>query len=258
MQDLAASLLQHLPQAPDLWLLAAAIVIAAMVRGFAGFGAAMIFMPVASTVIEPAAAAAGFLILDWLVTVPMVLGALKRCDWPTVAPVSLAAMLTVPVGAAMLAHADVLALRWSLSVIVLGAVSLLMLGWRYHGVPGRATSLGVGAVAGVLSGVAQVSGPPVVVFWAAGPQPAAIIRANLIAFFAIVSLAAFTAFVANGFYTLQVLALVAVAAPLYGLGIFLGARMFGAAHQNAYRPVAYGIILMSALTSLPALDGWLR
>ena len=258
MPQFLADLAAHLPDTPSLVLLAAAIVIAGLVRGFSGFGAAMIFMPVASTLIEPRAAAAGFLVLDALVTLPLVAGALRRCDWSTVLPVSLAAVAVVPLGAAILATADTEALRWGLSTIVLAAVALLLLGWRYQGRPRLAASLGVGAAAGLLSGVSQVAGPPVVVFWAAGPNEPATIRANLITFFAIASLAAFAAFYFNGFYNLGVVALTLALAPVYGLGILSGARLFGTAAPAVYRPVAYGIILLAAISSLPALDTWLR
>ncbi len=258
MTDILADLARLLPDGPTVLMLSATIAIAGMVRGFSGFGAAMVFMPIASTLIEPRAAAAGFLILDGLVTLPLVAGALRRCDWPTVLPVSLAAMAVVPFGAAILATADTTALRWGLSLVVLAAVAVLMLGWRYRGRPKLAASLGVGAAAGLLSGVSQVSGPPVVVFWAAGPAEPATIRANLITFFAIASIAAFAAFYLNGFYDGRVAVLTLVLAPVYGAGLLAGARLFGTAAPKVYRPVAYGIILFAALSSLPVLDAWLR
>lgn len=253
-----ADMIARLPDAGGLAVLATAILLAGVVRGFSGFGAAMIFMPAAATVIDPASAAAGFLLLDTLVTLPLLAGAVRRCDWSTVLPASLAAMALVPVGAAILASADTLALRWALSAIVLVAVTVLILGWRYRKAPGRLVSVAVGATAGFLSGVSQVSAPPVAVFWAAGPQPPMVIRANLIAFFAIVSLAAFTAFVYNGFYTLGVVALVIALAPIYAAAVFLGARGFGRSRPEVYRPIAYVVILLSALSSLPLLDPLLR
>ncbi|SDU35038.1 sulfite exporter TauE/SafE family protein [Stappia sp. ES.058] len=258
MKTALADLFAQLPEPGTLALLVGAIALAGAVRGFSGFGAAMIFMPVASTVIDPAAAAAGFLLLDTLVTLPLLAGAVRRCDWSTVLPACIGAMIMVPLGAAILARADTLALRWSLSVIVLAALALLVFGYRYTRAPGRLASVAVGAFAGLLSGVSQVSAPPVVVFWAAGPKPPSVIRANLIAFFAVVGVSVFVAFLYNGFYSRAVIALFLVLAPVYGLAIYGGARGFGTASPQAYRPVAYGIILFSAISSLPLLDPWLR
>ena len=83
-------------------------------------------------------------------------------------------------------------------------------------------------------------------------------RVFALSFFALAGIAAFAAFLVNGFYSRSVLALFLVLAPVYGLAIFLGARSFGTASPQAYRPVAYGIILFSAISSLPLLDPWLR
>ncbi|WP_208979125.1 sulfite exporter TauE/SafE family protein [Stappia stellulata] len=258
MPTVLVDLFAQLPEPGTLALLVAAIALAGAVRGFSGFGAAMIFMPAASSVIDPAAAAAGFLLLDTLVTLPLLAGAVRRCDWSTVLPACIGAMIMVPLGAAILARADTLALRWSLSTIVLIALALLVFGYRYTRAPGRLASVAVGAFAGLLSGVSQVSAPPVVVFWAAGPKPPAVIRANLITFFAVVGVSVFAAFLYNGFYSRAVIALFLVLAPVYGLMIYAGARGFGTASPQAYRPVAYGIILFSAISSLPLLDPWLR
>ncbi|MBL6431329.1 MAG: sulfite exporter TauE/SafE family protein [Alphaproteobacteria bacterium] len=258
MPSALADLFAQLPAPGTLALLIAAIALAGAVRGFSGFGAAMIFMPAAASVIEPPAAAASFLLLDTLVTLPLLAGAVRRCDWPTVLPACLGASLVVPLGAWILARADTLYLRWSLSAIVLIALALLVFGYRYTRAPGRLASFGVGAFAGLLAGVSQVSAPPVVVFWAAGPKPPSVIRANLITFFALAGIAAFAAFLVNGCYSRSVLALFLVLAPVYGLAIVLGARSFVTASPQAYRPVAYGIILFSAISSLPLLDPWLR
>ncbi len=44
-----------------------------VVRGFAGFGAGMIFMPVAAALFSPPVAAGAFLLLDYFVTLPLLL-----------------------------------------------------------------------------------------------------------------------------------------------------------------------------------------
>lgn len=143
--------------------------IAGLVRGFAGFGAGMVFMPLASSIVAPQTTAAGFLVMDGVLTLPLVIGALRHCQWFTVIPTALSAMAVIPLGAWVLANGDPLVLRWVISGVVLALLALLLTGWRYHREPTTPASLAVGAVAGFLSGVTQVSGPPVVAFWISGP-----------------------------------------------------------------------------------------
>lgn len=236
----------------------AAAFIAGLVRGFAGFGAAMIFMPVASTMIDPRIAAAGFLVMDYLLTLPMAARALRVCDWRTVLPAVIAAMATVPLGTYVLATGDVLTLRWGISILVLALLALLVSGWRYKGRPTLPASLGVGLTAGFLSGVSQVAGPPVVAFWMSGPLPAITIRANLIVYFALASIGAFIAYWWGGLFTMDVARTLVVIMPANAVALYLGSKLFSRSSERAFRVVAYGMVAIAALGSLPVLDGLLR
>ena len=243
---------------PSLIAVFAAALIAGLVRGFSGFGAALIFMPVASAAIDPKVAAAAFLIMDNVLALPLIFRAVSTCRWPTVLPAAAGAILTVPLGAAILAAADPVVLRWGLSGLVLVLLGLLASGLRYSGEPHPAASLAVGGTAGILSGVGQVSGPPMIAFWVAGPYAPAVIRANMIMFFAIVSIAAVLAYAWNGFFSGEVGQTIVIFAPVYAVALYIGARLFGRAPERYYRRIAYAIIALAAITSLPILDGVLR
>jgi len=230
------------------------VFVSGCVRGFAGFGAGMIFMPVAASTISPATAAATFLFIDGVVAAPMIVRAVRICDWSTVLPVVAGSVVFVHAGAWLLANADILALRWALFAIVVSMLALLVSGWRYQGQPTRPVAFGVGSAAGILAGVSQVSAPPVVAFWLTGKDVPAVVRANLIVYFALASLGTFAAYILNGFFTLSVFHLLMVAIPAYAGGLYLGSKGFGAADPKIYRWVAYSLIGLAAVTSMPALD----
>ncbi|TCT13358.1 hypothetical protein EDC22_101222 [Tepidamorphus gemmatus] len=235
-----------------------AVALAGFVGGFAGFGGAMIFMPVASALIEPRVAAASFLVTSTVLMMPLVWSAMRICAWRTVLPASIGATLTVPLGAAVLAIGDPVAIRWAISAVVLGLLALMMSGWRYAGQPGPVVATGVGGVSGLLGGLAQIAGPPVIVFWMSGPNTSVTVRANLISFFTIVSASSFAAYAWNGFFTVEAMRQTLMLAPAYGIALFLGARMFRRASERGYRRLAYAIIATAAVSSLPLLDGLLR
>ncbi|PTW59672.1 hypothetical protein C8N35_10654 [Breoghania corrubedonensis] len=243
---------------PSVLLVCLAAAVGGAVRGFAGFGGAMVFMPVASAVIDPRIAAAAFLVMDDIVALPMAFKAVRICDWRTILPAVVAAMLTVPLGAYVLAHSDPQLLRWGISLLVLCLLVLLISGWRYKGRPTMPISFGVGMTSGFLSGASQIAGPPVIAFWMSGPSQAQVIRANLIVYFAIASLGAFAAFWWNGFFTMDVARLLVVIMPANAVALFLGTRAFAFASEKTFRRVAYALIAIAAIGSLPALDGVLR
>ena len=61
-----------------------------------------------------------------------------------------------------------------------------------------------------------------------------------------------------GLLTVEVIALAAFVAPLHVLAMFAGAKVFHFASEQTYRRVAYVIITLAALVSMPLWDKWLR
>jgi hypothetical protein len=245
-------------QSPALIPALLAIGAAGLVRGFAGFGAAMLFMPVATYLYDPRLVVVAFFLIDWLVTLPLAVNAFKKWELRTVLPAVAGAWAGAWFGAYLLATTDALVLRWAICGIIIALVLLLLSGWRYHGAPKAPISFFVGGGAGILGGVSQVSAPPVVAYWASGPANAPTIRANLITFFFFSSIGSFAAFLAHGVFTAQTIALAIWLAPAYGLGLYVGARFFHGSNDKIFRRVALVIIIVAAITSLPLLDPILR
>ena len=243
---------------PAFLVIVAASVAAALVRGFTGFGAALIFIPVASAAYGPTVAAPTLLLVDFVLTFPFFLTGLSRCSWPTVLPATVAAMILSPLGAWALAVGDITQLRWVISLSILLLVGLMASGWRYRSEPTVTVSAGVGAVAGFLSGFAQIGGPPVIALWVSGPQPPHVIRANMFVFFALITVASATAYWMNGFFTADVMRLSVAVAPAYALALFIGSHIFGRVAGAGYRPLAYIAMALAAIISLPLFDGLLR
>jgi uncharacterized membrane protein YfcA len=237
---------------------AAAALVAGLSRGFSGFGAALIFIPLASAAVGPTLAAPLLLVIDAVGTLGLIPPAWRRADKGGVGLMALGALAGVPLGTFVLMHSDPAMIRWAVSVLIVVLLALLVSGWRYRGRPAAALSVGVGGVAGLFSGVAQIGGPPVVVYWLGGSIPVETVRANIVLYFAISSVIAVASYLLGGLLTGIVLALAIVTGPLYGLGVFIGSRMFGLASETTFRRICYALIAAAALISLPLLDGVIR
>lgn len=247
----------NLPVSTTILIITTAV-IAGLVRGFSGFGGALIFMPVASSLVDPRLAAGTFLIVDFLAALPMAYNGMKLCDWRTVWPAVLGAALLVPVGTMVLAMSDTLALRWAISLLTLALWGLIVSGWRYGGMPKWPLSLGVGALAGFMGGLAQISGPPVIAYWMSGPAKPLVVRANIVVFFFLSSLATFLSYGLNGIFSADTAKFFMLLLPAYVLALYAGTKMFGLASGVTYRRVAMTLVAIAAITSLPILDAVLR
>ncbi|HYC63535.1 MAG TPA: TSUP family transporter, partial [Reyranellaceae bacterium] len=102
---------------PDLlaasFLIAAGVAfVAGMVRGFAGFGAAMLMTPVFSALHGPAVGVALCLLLEIAVALPLLPRVVGLVDWRRIGLLALAAAAAAPFGNLLLTHVDPEPMRW--------------------------------------------------------------------------------------------------------------------------------------------------
>jgi uncharacterized protein len=239
------------------FLLASAF-IAALARGFSGFGAALIFLPLAATVVDPKIASPLLLITDAVLAVGFIPDAWRNANRREVGTMGLGALIGIPLGTILLVRMDPLVIRWGIVVLATAMLTLLMSGWRYRGRPTAPLTFGVGGFAGVCSGAAQVGGPAVIAYWLGSSSPAATIRASIILYFTISTAIAMVSYFVGGVLTMTVLKLALVVGPVYGLGLFLGAKLFGVADESLFRRICYALIVVAVVISLPLLDGVIR
>jgi uncharacterized membrane protein YfcA len=229
-------------------------VLAGLVRGFTGFGSALIYMPLISAVYGPRLAAPTLLLIDTICSLPFALKAIPDCNWREVRTVMITGAIGVPLGVVALVYVDALALRWFIAVLVLIAVAILASGWRYHGRPTVGASLGVGALAGFGAGAVQIGAPPLLVYWLGGQNSAATVRANIMVYFLMQGVLTFVFYLYGALFTAEALALALLLGLPFGVALALGARWFHGTSDIFYRRLSYIIIAVSGLISLPVFD----
>jgi uncharacterized protein len=235
-----------------------AATIAGVARGLSGFGAALIFIPLASAVIGPKAAAPLLLVVDVVMSAGMLPSAWHVADRRDVGTMLIGTLIGVPIGAYVLLHVDPTAIRWMIAAIMFPMLGVLMSGWRYHGKPAPELTAGVGAVAGFMTGVAQVGGPPIVLYWLGGAIRTDMVRANIVLYFAASATIALVIYGFSGILTFSALRLAVIVGPVYGLALYAGSHMFRFASDGVYRGICYALIGAAGLISLPLFDGLLR
>ena len=81
-------------------------------RGFSGFGSALIFMPLASSLAAPRLVAALLLIIDFVAAAPLLRNAWKQADRNATAVMVFGALIGVPVGTFFLSRLEPVTTRW--------------------------------------------------------------------------------------------------------------------------------------------------
>jgi uncharacterized membrane protein YfcA len=227
-------------------------------RGFSGFGSALIFMPLASSMAAPRLVAALLLIIDFVAAAPLIPNAWKHADRKAIAVMVTGALVGVPLGTYFLSRLDPVTTRWIISGFVFALLLLLLSGWRYRGKDFSAISIGIGALSGFCSGLAQTGGPPIVGYWLGRPIASVIARANILLFFAASDLFSAVSYSLTGLITSDAISFSFLVGPVYGIGVWAGASLFGRASEMLFRTICYVLIAAAVIIGLPALDGVLR
>ncbi|QBK31701.1 sulfite exporter TauE/SafE family protein [Roseitalea porphyridii] len=238
-----------------LWAVIAAVAVAGVVRGFSGFGTAMIVVPIAAAAYSPQIAVVIVALIDTLPMVPLIAAAWPRADWRQLPPILAGYAIALPLGLWFLIAGDPTLLRWFMSVVIFIVVAVLWSGWYYTGPRNLPVRMAVGGMSGFLGGAASIAGPPVILYWMALRTGAGVVRANLIIFLAAAELFAIAGLYVSGLFTARSVSLGIACMPVYLVALFVGARLFGMASEAGYRRVALIIVACAALLALPALDG---
>ena len=240
---------------PGLGWVCAASLLAGMVYGFAGFGSALIFMPLAVIFLPPALAIAAFSLsaLASLVTViPKAWRVANRSQTLLMVGMSL---LTMPLGIALLRLLPEVTIRTWVCVLTLVTLAALLAGWKVPLRGGAPLRAGVGALSGITGGSTGLNGPPVILFNLASTQSVEVTRGNLACFLTFNSLLMIPMMWLQGLIDGPAIWLGVILLGPYALGTWSGARMFRPQAAGLYKTAAYMLIGVAGVMGLPIWEG---
>jgi len=231
------------------WLLAAAFA-AGLVRGFSGFGTALVFLPIAAQIVDPVWAVVILIVMDIAGPLPAIPRALKEGHPKDLARLSLATLITIPLGLWALFAVDATVFKVGISATSLLMLAVLLSGWRYRGHVTPRLVWVTGGTAGFLGGAVGVPGPPVILLYMASAHPPKVIRSNTTAYLYFYDWIMVGAFLVTGqlLGLPLVLGLLALVPNL--AGNLLGGALFNPEHARIYRAVAYTLIALSSFSAL--------
>ncbi|WP_136637539.1 sulfite exporter TauE/SafE family protein [Pseudooceanicola onchidii] len=227
------------------------VFVAGVVYGFAGFGAALIFLPVAARVVPLEVAIAAFNLSAVASLVTVVPKAWKQVDRRAVWVQILCACLSASAGIFVLRTVDVTWLKWAMVLLIAATLIALIAGWRLKAEPTLRMRGYVGLLAGFFGGAVGLLGPAVVIFQLAGTESAARSRATTLVFLTVSSVLILPLMAAQGLITWAVVPLGLAMLVPYGLGTQVGHWLFRPQFEGLYRGAAYALIALAVLLGLP-------
>jgi uncharacterized protein len=240
------------------WAALAIAILAGAVRGFSGFGSALIYIPLIAAVYSPPVAAVTLLLIDTFGAAPFTVRSFTHCSWREILPIYIAAAIAVPFGTMALLVLDPTSLRWCIAIVILLLLAVLISGWHHHGRPRLPITAAIGLFSGFGGGAAQIAGPAVIIYWLGAEKNVVTVRANLLVYFLLLDLTLCISYFVQGLFTPELVALALLLGVPFFIAIAVGATLFHGASDLLYRRIAYAIIAASALIGLPVFDRLFR
>ena len=231
-----------------------AVFVGAALNALAGFGFALVTVPVMALVVGPKDA----VVLSAIVGLVSNWGVLVRnrsdVDRPVAARVLLGSMVGMPLGVLVLTRIAEDPLKILIAVAVLASAAVLATG-RTLADPRPRTDVVAGFASGLFNTSIGISGPPVVMLLAGRGMAKAPFRATSVTVFGIAGVVALVLFGISGRYDQTVLVAAAVALPAMPLGWLTGDRLHRRFDEEPFRRLVLVLMVVTASVVIAGVIG---
>lgn len=225
--------------------------LAGTVRGFAGFGDALIFLPLAGFLVQPITALFLFMAIAVWGPIPLVRDAVKTAPFRIYGTISALMIIFLPIGFWLLTIMDADYFRALTATLALVLVFLMVVGWKPV-VPINTISLGIlGILCGIIGGASGVPGALIVFFFINAGLRAKDVRASTTILLFVFDIVILSMIVFTGRFEWSSLVIIAFLLPAYGIGGWFGKKLFDPNKEKLFKNVALVAILASGLIGMP-------
>lgn len=235
----------------DLIVVGVAIFLAIVVYLVAGFGFALLAMPIMTFAIPVEQAVAVVLLLAIVSTGQQAVAHRRTIRVPLARRLTLSSFAGMPLGLVILNVVDDRTLRIALGLAVLVATAVLMRDLTLDHV-GPALDYSAGFVSGVANASIGTNGPPLVFDLHSRRLAANEFRGTIAVVFACGNVFTLTLFLVDGKITRDVLIAAAVAAPAWIVGALLGRAIQPMVPEHHFRRLVLGLLALTGLTTIVA------
>ena len=216
---------------------------AGTVRGFVGFGGPAIMILVLTQFYAPASVLSLVLLADYAANMQLIPGAMRHTAWRGTVPLIVASIVGLPLGIHLLQTVDPQWLKRGIALLVAACACAMLANWRYRREVRLAPAVLIGLTGGAIFGTTLIA-LPLMIFFFAGPAPAAEARANAITWGFFTTPAVILLFFLEDLLGVGDQWQAAFIACLYVLGAYAGARAFRRSSESRFRKFLLALLLV--------------
>ena len=229
--------------------LALITMVAGMTKGLTGFGGALVMAPLFGLLIPAPEAGVLIVLIHFATSLQGVRTWASAARWRTVVPLALVAMGCTAVTTCWMASESAVDLRRLVAAAVLVSTLMHIRGWRWRHNGGWRPTFTAGAISGALTALGGIGGPPAVYYLNRIGQGETL-RANLLAYFAVLYVGVVALFVGEHQVHIAQLWSTALLVPGFVLGAFVGERLGKRLPLRGLERLVSCLLLCSGLVAL--------
>lgn len=226
------------------------IFLAAIVRGYTGFGFSVLVVASLTLLLPPAEVIPVVLLMEIVASIGMLPSVWKDVKWKAIAILLIGIVLGAPLGVFLLSNISEVLARIIISIIILVASAALLWGYRFKGSGTVTTTIGTGVLAGIVNGIGAAGGLPIVIFFLASGSAAAATRASLVALIFAIDAYTTVLTVTSGLVDWETLKRLTVFLIPLLLGVLVGSRQFIRANPESFKRLTLCLLIALALVGL--------
>lgn len=219
------------------------ILFATMVQTLAGFGSALVSMPILAQVLGVGTAAPTFALIVTVIEIFVIARHRQSFQFSGVWRLMLAAMIGIPLG---IVSAEVIpeqVMLFLLGCIVLAYAIYALITPRIPRLSNKSWAFGFGFFAGILTGAYNTGGPPYVMYGTSQGWEVTEFKANIQSLFLVGSTTVIIAHFANGNITSDVLRYAFLGLPSVAIGLLVGFYLERFVNPAAFRKLVLILLL---------------
>lgn len=236
----------------DLFLSSLSAIAAGIVYGFAGFGAAYVLIPLLSLIYSTHEAIAVVMFMVTLGSIGLAFKTARQAAWRQIGPISIFAMLTIPAGTLILLAVDPELMRRVIGALLLVLAVPLLMGIAYRGPRNLITAALAGIVGGVTHGAVGLGGLAVSLYVMSSEDSAAVQRAGVIVFSALVAAVSTIVLTISGIVDSTSIVRALMLMIPFGITLWCGSRVFRSTPAPLFRRIVLVLVLALGITTLVA------
>jgi hypothetical protein len=202
------------------------VLIAAVIRGFSGFGFALVGVPLLSMIMPPLSFVPIIFGMQIIAVLPGLKKTLKDAQWKQILPLLPGGFLGTWGGLQLLYRIHPEIIGFVIAIAVIFVAVFLLKGFRLGRQFTNIEIASIGVLSGLLNGSAGLPGPPVIIAQLVTPNTEKMVRSNLIIFFTILALFGIASIISGGNLHKPHVYLMATSAPFLVMGTLLGIKLF--------------------------------